>query len=431
MQQVSVSRRGFIGSLGLVAGSMALPRMAWASAAAEARFPSVTGMLDGYVSSGKLPGMIAALGWGASEAPMDIARGTLAKGMAPAVEMDSLFRIYSMTKPITGMAAMMLVDEGKLRLDQPIADLLPAFGKMQVQVTPDGSMTDLRPARSQITVRHLLTHTAGLGYSIIQKGPIKDAYINAGLVPGQASRMRLPGMDAPKPLGSLAEFADVLATMPLVYEPGAVWSYSVALDLMGRVIEVASGKPFDVFLAERLFDPCGMTSTWFRVPGSEVGRLTTNYAAVGGALLPIDPAKASIYLDQPPYPFGGAGLVSSPRDYDRFLRMLLGFGRIDGRQVMSEAAVRLGTSNLLPAGTDLSQAFIKGNGFGAGGSVGLGEDAGTYGWAGAAGTVGFVNYRVGLRAGVYTQYMPSDAYPVHREFAKAVLADATGKKAAA
>lgn len=431
MQQISVSRRGFIGSLGLVAGSMALPRMAWASAAAEARFPSVTGMLDGYVSSGKLPGMIAALGWGASEAPMDIARGTLAKGMAPAVEMDSLFRIYSMTKPITGMAAMMLVDEGKLRLDQPIADLLPAFGKMQVQVTPDGSMTDLRPARSQITVRHLLTHTAGLGYSIIQKGPIKDAYINAGLVPGQASRMRLPGMDAPKPLGSLAEFADVLATMPLVYEPGAVWSYSVALDLMGRVIEVASGKPFDVFLAERLFDPCGMTSTWFRVPGSEVGRLTTNYAAVGGALLPIDPAKASIYLDQPPYPFGGAGLVSSPRDYDRFLRMLLGFGRIDGRQVMSEAAVRLGTSNLLPAGTDLSQAFIKGNGFGAGGSVGLGEDAGTYGWAGAAGTVGFVNYRVGLRAGVYTQYMPSDAYPVHREFAKAVLADVTGKKAAA
>jgi CubicO group peptidase (beta-lactamase class C family) len=431
MQQVSVSRRGFIGSLGLVAGSMALPRMARASAAAEARFPTVAGMVDGYVSSGKLPGMIAALGWGSSEAPLDIARGTLAKGLALPVDMDSLFRIYSMTKPVTGMAAMMLVDEGKLRLDQPIADLLPAFGKMQVQVTPDGSITDLRPAKAQITLRHLLTHTAGLGYSIIQKGPIREAYVNAGLVPGQASRMRLPGMDSPKPLGSLAEFADVLATMPLVYEPGTVWNYSVALDLMGRVIEVASGMPFDAFLADRIFAPCGMTSTWFRVPESEVGRLTTNYAAVGGTLLPVDPAKASIYLDRPPYPFGGAGLVSSPRDYDRFLRMLLGFGRIEGKQVMSEAAVRLGTSNLLPVGTDLSQSFIKGNGFGAGGSVGLGEDAGTFGWAGAAGTVGFVNYRVGLRAGVYTQYMPSEAYPVHREFAKAVLADVTGKKAAA
>ena len=431
MQDIALSRRHFIGSLGALAGAAALPRMTWASAAAEARFPHVTAMLDGYVASGKLPGMVSALGWGASEAPLDIARGTLAKGMAAPVGMDSLFRIYSMTKPITGMAAMMLVDEGKLRLDQPIADLLPAYGKMMVQTTPDGAITDLRPAKTQITVRHLLTHTAGLGYSIIQKGPIKDAYIAAGLVPGQASRLPLPGMDAPKPLKSLAEFADVLATMPLVYEPGTTWSYSVALDLMGRVIEVASGKPFDAFLAERVFEPCGMTSTGFRVAPADVDRLTTNYAAVSGMLLPIDRAKASIYRGAPPYPFGGAGVVSSPRDYDRFLRMLLGFGRIDGQQVMSEAAVRLGTSNLLPAGTDLSRSFIKGNGFGAGGSVGLGADAGTYGWAGAAGTVGFVNYTVGLRAGVYTQYMPSDTYPVHREFAQAVLADVTGKKAAA
>jgi CubicO group peptidase (beta-lactamase class C family) len=435
MQHGAVSRRGFIGTLGLVGANALLPRAAWASAAAEARFPAVTAMLDRYVASGKLPGMIAALGWGSSGEPQDIARGTVARGMAPPVDMDSLFRIYSMTKPVTGMAAMMLVDEGKLRLDQPIADLLPAFGKMQVQVTPDGSITDLRPAKVQITVRHLLTHTAGLGYSIIQQGPLKDAYIKAGLVPGQASRMPLPGMDAPKPLKSLAEFADVLATMPLVYEPGTVWSYSVGLDLMGRVIEVASGQPFDTFLAERIFAPCGMTSTWFRVPESEAGRLTTNYAVMGDMLLPVDPAKTSIYLDQPPYPFGGAGLVSSPRDYDRFLAMLLGYGRAGGRgggrQVMSEAAVRLGTSNLLPEGTDLSRSFIKGNGFGAGGSVGLGVDAGTYGWAGAAGTVGFVNYRAGIRAGVYTQYMPSEAYPVHREFAQAVLADVTGKKAAA
>ena len=431
MPQRAISRRGLIGSFGALAGVSLMPRIAFGSAAAEARFPQVARMLDGYVSAGKLPGMIAALGWGASEPPLDIARGTMAKGDAPALGMDSLFRIYSMTKPITGMAAMMLVDEGRLKLDQPIADLLPAYGRMQVQVTGDGSITDLRPARTAITVRHLLTHTAGLGYSIIQKGPIRDAYIQAGLVPGQASRLPIPGMDSPRALGSLAEFADVLATMPLVYEPGTVWSYSVGLDLLGRVIEVASGQAFDTFLAERIFEPCGMTSTWFRVPASEAARLTTNYAAMGGMLLPVDPGRSSIYLDQPPYPFGGAGLVSSPRDYDRFQAMLLGFGQIAGRPVMSEAAVRLGTSNLLPEGTDLSQSFIKGNGFGAGGSVGLGEDAGTFGWAGAAGTVGFVNYRLGLRAGCYTQYMPSDAYPVHREFAQAVLADVTGKKAAA
>ncbi|MCX7284709.1 MAG: serine hydrolase [Novosphingobium sp.] len=431
MQRMMVSRRRLLGTMGALGSATLLPRMAWGRDGDEAAFPAVAQMLDGYVASGKLPGMVAALGWGAGAAPQEIARGTLARGSDQAAGMDSLYRIYSMTKPITGMAAMMLVDEGKLRLDQPIADLLPAYRRMMVQATPDGSITDLRPAKAQITVRHLLTHTAGLGYSIVQSGPIKDAYIKAGLVPGQASRVPLPGMDAPRPLGSLAEFADVLATMPLVYEPGSVWSYSVALDLLGRVIEVASGKAFDAFLAERVFEPCGMTSTWFRVPASEVGRLTTNYAAVGGMLLPVDPGRTSIYLDQPPYPFGGAGLVSSPRDYDRFQRMLLGYGTIDGRQVMSEAAVRLGTSNLLPAGTDLSKAFIKGNGFGAGGSVGLGEDAGTYGWAGAAGTVGFVNFRVGLRAGCFTQYMPSDAYPVHREFAQAVLADVTRMKVAA
>ena len=431
MNSVQISRRSLIASFGALAGSTLLPRIAWASAAAEASFPAVARMIDGYVGSGKVPGMIAALGTGSSAQAMEIARGTLAKANPAAVDMDSLFRIYSMTKPITGMAAMMLVDEGRLRLDQPIGDLIPAFGKMQVQVTPDGSITDLRPAKTQITVRHLLTHTAGLGYTIIQSGPIKDAYITAGLVPGQASRLPLPGLEVVKPLGSLAEFAEVLATMPLVHEPGSTWSYSVSLDLLGRVIEIASGQPFDRFLHDRLFAPAGMTSTWFRVPESEIARLTTNYAVAAGLLLPIDPGKTSVYLDQPPYPFGGAGLVSSPRDYDRFLAMLLGFGRIDGRQVMSEAAVRLGTSNLLPRGTDLSRSFIQGNGFGAGGSVGLGDDAGTFGWAGAAGTVGFVNYRTGIRAGLYTQYMPSEAYPVHREFAKAVLADVTGKRAAA
>ncbi|MBB3859147.1 CubicO group peptidase (beta-lactamase class C family) [Novosphingobium hassiacum] len=428
---MNISRRGLIGSLGALAGTALMPRMAFASAAAEARFPVVTRMVDGYVSSGKLPGMIATLGQGIGTSALDIARGTLARGNPSPVDMDSLFRIYSMTKPVTGMAAMMLVDDGKLRLDQPLADLIPAFGKMQAQATPDGSITDLRPAKTQITIRHLLTHTAGLGYSIIQQGPIKDAYIKAGVVPGQASRMALPGLEKFTPLKSLAEFAEVLATLPLVYEPGTTWSYSVGLDLMGRVIEIASGMAFDQFLKTRLFDPLGMASTGFRVPEAQAPRLTTNYAVAGGMLLPIDPAKTSVYLDQPAYPFGGAGLVSSPRDYDRFLAMVLGYGSFGGRQVMSEAAVRLGTSNLLPVGTDLSRSFIKGNGFGAGGSVGLGEDAGTYGWAGAAGTVGFVSFRAGLRAGLYTQYMPSEAYPVHREFAQAVLADVTQKKAAA
>ena len=441
MQQPLMTRRAMIGALGigaagrlsgLAAASFALPRMAWASAAAQGRYAHVTQMIEGYVGSGKLPGMIAALGWGTDAPPDHIARGALARGEnAPPMAMDTLFRIYSMTKPITGMAAMMLVDEGKLRLDQPVADLIPAYATMKVQAVPDGSITDLRPARTLMTVRHLLTHTSGLGYSIIQRGPIKDAFVRAGLVPGQYSRFTLPGIDPFEPIHGLARFAEVLATMPLVYEPGTVWSYSVGLDLLGRLIEIVSGQPFDRFLEERLFRPCGMASTGFFVPKGEAARLASNYAVLGGMLVPIDPGHSSIFLDPPPSPFGGAGLVSTPRDYDRFLRMLLGRGRIDGRQVMSEAAVLMGTSNLLPEGADTTRSFIRGNGFGAGGSVGLGEDAGTFGWAGAAGTVGFINARVGLRAGLYTQYMPAEAYAVHTEFPKAVRADVMAGKVAA
>lgn len=431
MKPVTISRRGLIGSMGALAGSSLLFRTHYASASVDRQFPTAAALVDDYVASGKVAGMVAAIGLGPVESPRIISRGSFGRGDARAVDADSLFRIYSMTKPITGMAAMMLIDEGKLRLDQPVADLIPAFAKMQVQVTPDGSITDLRPAKTPITVRHLLTHTAGLGYSIVQKGPLRDAYTQAGLVPGRTSRLIMPGLDSPKPLHSLAEFAEVLATMPLVYEPGTQWSYSVGLDLLGRLIELASGQPFDAFLQNRIFTPAGMSSTGFTVLASQADRLTSNYLVVRERLVPLDLGKNSVYLRPPSYPFGGAGLISSPRDYDRFLQMLLGYGKIGRTRVMSEAAVRMGTSNLLPPAVDLSQTTIAGNGFGAGGSVGLGNDAGTYGWSGAAGTVGFVNFRVGIRAGVYSQYMPVGTYPLGTDFAKAVLADVTGKKAAA
>jgi CubicO group peptidase (beta-lactamase class C family) len=323
-----------------------------------------------------------------------------------------------MTKPLTGMATMILIDEGKLTLDTPLSAILPKFAKMQVQVTPDGSITELRPAKTPITIRQLLTHTSGLGYTIVQKGPIRDAYEAAGITPFEVSRLPIPGLAVKKPLPSLAAFADALAPLPLVYEPGTRWSYSVGLDLMGRVIEVVSGQPFDTFLIERIIGPCGMTSSGFQVAPQNAPRLTTNYGVVNGKLVPIDPADKSVYLSPPAYPFGGAGLVTSPRDYDRFLRMLLGMGMLGTTRVMSAAAVQLGTSNLLPAGVTYEDG-----GFGAGGMVGLGADAGHYGWSGAAGTVGFVSYRSNLSAGLWVQYTPSSAYPLGKEFRSAVRAD--------
>ena len=419
----STSRRAFLGG-GLALGAAALgPRHAFAgSDLAAAHWPTVARMIDDYVGGGRVSGMVSVLGFGAGRGDL-IARGKLAVGDAPAIGRDSLFRVYSMTKPLTGMCAMMLIDDGKMKLDQPLSDILPKFAKMQVQVTPDGAIDQLRPASGPITIRQLLTHTAGLGYSIIQHGPIKAAYEAAGVVPGQISRIDMPGLSRAKAVPSLTQFADHLAGLPLVYEPGTHWSYSVGLDLMGRVIEVVSGQPFDKFMHDRIIAPCGMNSTYFQVPQSDVGRLTTNYAVVKGVLLPLDPARSSIYLDKPAFPFGGAGLVSSPSDYDRFLTMLLGYGVIDGRRVMSEKAVRMGTSNLLPAGVNTATSMIGGAGFGAGGRVGIGIDAGTYGWGGAAGTVAFVNYRVKNRASLFTQYMPDNTYPIHTDFPKAVIAD--------
>ncbi len=429
-----LSRRSLLRSAGWLgagfAGSSLLPRPAFADPSVEETYPVLTNLVYDYVASGKLPGVVAALGWG-SAPPMQIARGTLALDSDVPVDLDSLYRIYSMTKPITGMAAMMLVDQGKIELDQPIAEFLPKFAKMQVQVTPDGSITELKPAQTPITLRHLLTHTAGLGYSIIQKGPIKDAYEAAGLVPARVSRQPIPVLGKVKTLPSLAEFADKLAEMPLVYEPGTQFSYSVSLDLLGRIIEVVSGQDFDAFLAERLFGPCGMTNTVWQVSGAQAQRLASNYVLHDGKADLLDPGANSVYLDPPAFPFGGAGLVSSPRDYDRFLMMLAGAGMIGGTRVMNEAAVRLGTSNMLPAGVDLAGTWIAGAGFGAGGRVGLGEDAGTFGWSGAAGTVGFVNTRIGLRAGLYVQYMPSSALPIGDEFRKALLTDVSALKKAA
>lgn len=412
--------------MALAAGLSAalVPARAFAASAPELA-GNLAKFAEKWVGPGKLPGLVVALGLPGRDTRY-IARGSQGFLDTDAMEADTLFRIYSMTKPVTGMAAMILVDEGKLRLDQPIADFLPKFAKMQVQVTPDGSITDLRPARTQITVRHLITHTSGLAYGIIQQGPIRAELFRRGLIPGSVSRLKIPGLDRGQHVKGLAAFADGMADMPLVYEPGTRWSYSPGLDLMGRVIEVATGKTFDAFLQERLFGPLGMTSTGFRVAARDTGRLATNYGVIAGKLVPIDLPQTSVYLDKPPFLFGGAGLVSTPRDYDRFLRMIGGYGKLDGKRVMSEAAVRMGTSNLLPPAVSTGSIMgMKLDAFGAGGRVGRGAEEGIYGWSGAAGTVGMVDMRSGLTSAIYLQFMPPNALAVLPEFQQALRADAT------
>jgi CubicO group peptidase (beta-lactamase class C family) len=335
---------------------------------------------------------------------------------------DSLFRVYSMTKPVAGMAAMILIDEGKLGLDQKLADIFPEFANPKVAIDPAKGL-ESRPASSQITIRQLMTHTSGLGYSI-GGNKVAAELMRLGVVPAVVSRLQVPGMTSPVQTPGPDEFIKRAATVPLVAEPGTKWSYSMGLDILGLAIGRVVGKPFGDFLQERLFGPAGMTSSFFQVPAEPArARLTTNYGIVRGIPLPLDKPADSIYLDPPAFAFGGAGLVTSPADYDRFLQLLVSGGRIGGKQVIPEKAVSLGMSNLLPPGADTKGTMAAGSGFGAGGKVGLGEEAGYFGWAGAAGTVGFVNARLGLRAGLYVQYMPDSTYPMRDEFLAATRAD--------
>ncbi|WP_241241781.1 serine hydrolase domain-containing protein [Sphingobium algorifonticola] len=404
---LTIDRRSLLRGATLLGAGAAFPLAALARTPAES-WPGLQGLIDGYVAQRRFAGGVIAVGRGTA-APDYLSGGTIASDSPVKADPDTLWRIYSMSKPITGMAAMILIGEGKLRLDQPIADFIPGFASMRVLTSPDSSL-DAVPAKAQITVRHLMTHTAGLGYTIVTTGPLLAEYQRLGLYAFIASRAPLPGQPPMVHAPSLKDFADRLATLPLVAEPGTRWSYSVGLDVLGRVIEVASGQPFDAFLQSRIFDPLKMTSTGFTVTKDNAARLATNYYHAGPVTLPVDPGATSIFLDPPPFPFGGAGLISSARDYDRFLAMLVGLGTLDGTTIMAPETARLGMSNLLPPVVPTDTAMLKGRGFGAGGRVTLtGPGTGSFGWAGAAGTVGFADPVRQVRAGGYANYMPAES----------------------
>ncbi len=424
MFEAQLDRRQVFGAGAGLLAFTALPAYAKRARHNNLGWDKVQALFDGYVADNRLPGAVAAVAHGTDDASF-IVSGKIARDETRAMDADSLFRVYSMTKPITGMAAMMLIEDGKIGLDQNIADFIPGFKNPMVLVDPMKSL-DARPSKSPITIRNLLTHTAGLGYNIITKGPLLDAYNRLGITPGQVSRKPLPGFPPVQTAPSLEEFANRLATLPIIADPGTKWSYSVGLDLLGRVIEIASGMSFDAFLKTRIFDPLGMTSTYFQVPVSEIPRLTTNYGVSPLGKFPIDPGKDSIYLDKPPFPFGGAGLVMSARDYDRFLLMLAGHGAIGRTRIMKKETAKLGMSNLLPPGTDTKGTFAEGQGFGAGGRVTiaaadrLGAGIGTYGWAGAAATIAWVDPTRGVRACGFAQYIPDQSMPFTTEFGKSV-----------
>ena len=407
---------------------------------ARVALPTVERLFDGYVRDGKMPGIVGAFGFG--DAPtLFLGSGRIATdAAAPFADADSLWRVYSMTKPVTATAAMILIQEGRIGLDDPVAKYIPAFATMRVLTSPDTSLESV-PATRPITIRELLTHSAGLSYNINAKGPLLKLYEARGILPAQVNAAMETRMRMVRPR-TLAEFADRVAALPLIAQPGTKWHYSIGLDVMGRVIEVASGMPFDTFVNTRIFAPLGMRSSFWTVPQLEVKRLATEYTFVADRMVPFDTPATSPYLTAPSFPYGGAGLVMSARDYDRFLHMLQNYGSLDGATVLKPDTARLMMSNLLPAGVTFPGiGNVNGNGvtqvaaaakigFGAGGSVYLSDgpggfpSKGTYGWGGAAGTIAFVDPARRTRGTIMVNYFPGEQWPLRTEAVGALARDA-------
>ena len=292
---------------------------------------------------------------------------------------DAIFRIFSMSKPITGVALMMLYEEGKFRLSDPVRRYIPEFADLKVAASwgPDGPV--LEDADHAITIRELMTHTAGFAYGIGDPHPADRLYALEGVLDTG---------------GTLKDMIDKLAGLPLRQQPGTRWTYSVAVDVQGYLVEVLSGQPFDEFLQERIFDPLGMVDTGFHVPAEHHGRFAQlyGYGESGALVAPPTPDASAAprpFLDPATFFSGGGGLVSTTMDYMRFCQMLLNGGELDGVRILSPTTVEMMSRNHLPR--EMGE-YAPGLGWGLDFSVVLDPveagsiSAGEYSWGGAAGT---------------------------------------------
>jgi CubicO group peptidase (beta-lactamase class C family) len=428
--------------------AQSVPIQADTSYTVSRAFPAVQAFADTAVRDGKVPGIAIAIGHG-DEAPLWVVAGRTAFGGSTATSPDTLWRIYSMTKPITGIAAMILIDQGKLRLDQPVSDFFPEFATARVLTDPVKGLAT-RPATRHITIRDLMTHSSGLNYAIVAATPAQKELQTQGLTPLQINRAT-EGRMRPLRAPTLKEFAARAGRSPLVADPGTAWNYSMGLDVLAAVVEKASGMPFQAFVQRRILGPLQMTSTEWQVDTAQIERFAANYGPqalvekvwpgssvpINDTLALVDSPASSVYLERPSFPYGGAGLVSSARDYDRFLRMLLNGGRLGKARILSASTTRLAMSNLMPAGLSMTGfgpiPAAEHVGFGAGGFVtlkpvdGFGRGRGTFGWDGAAGTRAWVDPVRRIRATMMINVLGSVS--LGNDFDKALSADLAAKPA--
>jgi CubicO group peptidase (beta-lactamase class C family) len=318
------------------------------------------------------------------------------------MQTDSVFRLYSMTKPVTSAALLMLYEEGKFQLTDPLEKYVPAFKEVKVFVKLDenGAMV-LEPPKRKITIQDVFRHTAGFSYGF-GDSPVSKAYQKAGI-------------DFAK-MESLKELVDKLATCPLLYHPGERWVYSVSHDVQAYLVELFSGMRFDQFVQKRIFEPLGMKDAVFGIPKNYVSRYTTNYGPVkeGSGIQAIDKPESSSYARYTEHPFGGLSLSSTTMDYYLFAQMLLNRGKLDNLRLLGRKTVELMTSNNLPSSIP-DVGMFSGTGYGLGVSSLLNPaqagnlgSPGLFGWGGAATTQVIIDPKEVLVALYFTQFMPSD-----------------------
>jgi CubicO group peptidase (beta-lactamase class C family) len=331
---------------------------------------------------------------------------------------DTLWRIYSMTKPITSVAALMLYERGLLELTDPVSRFIPEFADARVYRAGSALAPATVPAIEPVRVWHLLTHTAGLTYGFHHTSPVDEMY-----------RARGFEFDAPRGM-DLAGACAAWAGLPLLFQPGTEWNYGVGTDVLGRVVEVASGRPLDAFLAEHVLGPLDMTDTGFSVAAQDVDRLAALYLPDPRGGLSRSAAMGDKATSPPTFLSGGGGLVSTAADYHRFTQMLARGGELGGVRLLSPRTVAYMARNHLPGNVDLevfgrpvfAESTVRGVGFGLGVSVvidpaavrGL-TDVGEYAWGGLASTAFYVNPVEEITAMFFTQLMPSSTYPIRSQ----------------